>query len=53
MYKDNYAEMKKDDDGYCNLLDKKTMLCSVYEYRPKICKDYSNNKCKKIRLLKL
>ncbi len=52
MYDDNYAEMKKDDDGYCNFLDKKTMLCSVYENRPKICKDYTNDKCVKIRLLK-
>tara|TARA_R110002167_G_scaffold24774_6_gene86673 strand:- start:2100 stop:2435 length:336 start_codon:yes stop_codon:yes gene_type:complete len=52
MYKDNYAEMKKDNNGYCNLLNQKTMLCSVYEDRPKICKDYTNNKCKKIRILK-
>jgi len=52
MYEDNYAEMKKGVDGYCNLLDKKTMLCSVYENRPKICKDYINDKCVKIRLLK-
>jgi Fe-S-cluster containining protein len=52
MYNNNYAEMKKGIDGYCNFLDKKTMLCSVYENRPKICKDYTNDKCVKIRLLK-
>ena len=52
VFKDKYAEMKKTDDGYCNLLDRKTMLCSVYEDRPQTCKDYKNNRCDKIRLLK-
>ena len=52
VYRGNYAEMKKAGDGYCNLLDRKTMLCSVYEDRPQTCKDYTNNKCEKIRLLK-
>tara|TARA_R110002012_G_scaffold228764_1_gene401245 strand:- start:34 stop:378 length:345 start_codon:yes stop_codon:yes gene_type:complete len=52
MYEDNYAEMKKADDGYCTLLDRKTMLCSCYEDRPQACKKYENNRCEKIRLLK-
>ena len=44
--------MKKADDGYCTLLDRKTMLCSCYEDRPQACKKYENNRCEKIRLLK-
>ena len=43
--------MNKDKDGYCPLLDRETMLCSVYEERPQVCKSYSNMKCEKIRLL--
>tara|TARA_R110000772_G_scaffold113500_1_gene217806 strand:+ start:269 stop:613 length:345 start_codon:yes stop_codon:yes gene_type:complete len=50
-YFDNYAEMKKSKDGLCVNLDRKTMLCSIYEDRPKVCKDYENNRCSKIRKL--
>ncbi len=49
MYKDNFATLEKSDDGLCVLLDRKTMLCSVYEDRPKCCKDYTTNRCSKIR----
>jgi len=51
LYEGNYARMNKDKDGYCPLLDRETMLCSVYEERPQVCKSYSNMKCEKIRLL--
>lgn len=51
MYKDNYAELKKGEDDLCILLDRDTMLCSVYENRPKVCRSYSNDRCFKIREL--
>ena len=51
LYKDNYARMNKSSDGYCPFLYRDTMLCSVYEDRPQVCKNYSNTKCEKIRLL--
>ena len=51
VYHVNYARMNKDKDGYCPLLDRETMLCSVYEERQKICKDYSNDRCSAIRIL--
>lgn len=51
MYVDNYAEMKKGDDDLCVLLDRDTMLCSVYEYRPKVCRRYTSDRCFKIREL--
>ena len=51
MYKNNYAEMKKNADGYCPLLNRETMLCSVYEDRPKTCVNYTSDKCSKIRLM--
>ena len=41
--------MKRGDDGYCNLLDKETKLCTVYEIRPETCKNYKNTQCTKIR----
>lgn len=28
------------DDGWCAALDRNTMLCTIYEYRPNICRDY-------------
>jgi Fe-S-cluster containining protein len=51
VYHVNYARMNKSDDGYCPFLNRKSMLCSVYEERPQVCKSYSNMKCEKIRLL--
>jgi len=35
-----YYVMKRRDDGWCEALDRKTMLCSIYEKRPFICRDY-------------
>lgn len=52
MFSDVYAVMKKEEDGYCKFLNRKTMLCTVYEDRPNVCKKYNNNRCDKIRLLK-
>lgn len=50
LFKDNFAVMNKGLDGYCNFLDRDTRLCGVYENRPQVCKDFSNNSlhCKKI-----
>jgi Fe-S-cluster containining protein len=49
LYVDVHATMKKNDDGYCIMLDKETMLCSIYKDRPKVCMDFKNTKCKTIR----
>ncbi len=51
MYKENFAELNKDENGMCVLLDK-DMLCSIYDDRPKVCKDYTTDRCSKIRLIK-
>jgi Fe-S-cluster containining protein len=32
--------MKREDDGWCVALDRKTMLCSIYDMRPLICREY-------------
>ncbi|MGB5179291.1 MAG: YkgJ family cysteine cluster protein [Gammaproteobacteria bacterium] len=32
--------MAKLDDGWCSALDRNTMFCTVYEKRPKICRDF-------------
>jgi uncharacterized protein len=32
--------MKRLDDGWCAALDRDTMLCTIYQYRPTICRDY-------------
>jgi len=46
-----FAKIKKNDKGYCVLLDK-DMNCSIYNDRPQVCKDYKHNRCKNIRKLK-
>jgi len=51
MYTDNFAEMKKADSGLCVLLDE-NMLCSIYDDRPKVCKDYKTKRCEAIRCIK-
>ena len=28
------------DDGWCSALDRKTLKCSIYEYRPLICREF-------------
>ncbi|TCK17667.1 putative zinc- or iron-chelating protein [Thiogranum longum] len=44
---DNYIEldewggrsMARLEDGWCSALDRNTMMCMIYEKRPKICRD--------------
>ena len=48
---DDYAELKKGDDGYCLKLDRETMLCSIYDKRPSVCSWYTNDRCEEIRLI--
>jgi len=48
MHKDIFAKVIKDDNGNCILLDSK-MECSIYNNRPKVCKDYKHSRCKNIR----
>ncbi|OIQ20051.1 MAG: hypothetical protein BM556_06065 [Bacteriovorax sp. MedPE-SWde] len=38
-----YTAMKQADDGWCLALDRRTMLCKIYEKRPFICRDYKEN----------
>jgi len=52
MHEKLFAVLKKKKDGYCELLDPHTMLCTVYEKRPKVCRDYLSTRCKTIRELK-
>ena len=47
-----FAYLKQGEDGYCELLDRKTMKCSIYNDRPKKCREYKTEKCSKIRILK-
>ena len=35
-----YFVMKRGEDGWCEALDRKTMLCAIYEKRPTICREY-------------
>ena len=39
---DNWGAMTmaRLDDGWCAALDRDTMLCSIYEQRPLICRDF-------------
>lgn len=32
--------MRRLDDGWCKALDRQTMLCTIYERRPGICRDF-------------
>ena len=51
LYENNYAKMNKSKDGYCPFLNRDSMLCSVYEERPKVCQNYTNDRCQNIRLM--
>ena len=35
-----YTAMKQSKDGWCSALDRLTMLCTIYEKRPYLCRDY-------------
>lgn len=28
------------DDGWCEALDRNTLMCSIYEQRPQVCRDF-------------
>jgi len=34
------SRMARLDDGWCAALDRNTMACTIYENRPKICRDF-------------
>jgi Fe-S-cluster containining protein len=52
-FKESYAIIDKNDDGYCKLLDEETRLCKIYDSRPSVCSDYEVDgiRCKKIKKL--
>ena len=33
--------MRRLDDGWCAALDRATMLCTIYEQRPGVCRDFT------------
>jgi uncharacterized protein len=35
------ATMRRLDDGWCAALDRNTMLCTIYERRPLICREFA------------
>ena len=38
---DHHAEvMARLDDGWCAALDRETLMCTIYERRPAICRDF-------------
>lgn len=39
------GRMVRLDDGWCAALDRTTMACSIYENRPKICRDFEMGSC--------
>lgn len=51
MYINNYAILKRGEDSYCEMLDQKTMKCTIYELRPSVCKNYTTDRCINIREL--
>jgi Fe-S-cluster containining protein len=34
------GRMARLDDGWCAALDRKTMMCTIYENRPLICREF-------------
>ena len=32
--------MERLDDGWCAALDRNTMMCSIYEKRPQVCREF-------------
>ena len=35
------AFMAQGDDGWCVALDRNTLMCTIYEWRPQICRDFA------------
>ena len=33
--------MRRLDDGWCAALDRETLLCTIYERRPNVCREYA------------
>ena len=50
LYDGDYARLLKDEYGMCVLLNE-NKLCSIYEDRPRICREYKNDRCEKIRCI--
>lgn len=51
MNGDTFAVIKQRPDGFCQLLDVESRLCSVYDNRPNVCRDFEANgpMCKSIK----
>lgn len=51
MYGHTFAVINQGEDGYCNFLDRRTRLCTIYNNRPSICRDFqfNNSLCKQIK----
>ncbi|ATC92363.1 hypothetical protein PISS_b0188 [Pseudoalteromonas issachenkonii] len=32
--------MKRGDDGWCEALDRNTLMCTIYENRPLTCREF-------------
>lgn len=47
--------MARLEDGWCAALDRNTLMCTIYEKRPKICRDLEmgENECISIRAASL
>ena len=35
-----YTAMKRSRDGFCIAVDRGTMLCTIYNQRPSLCREY-------------
>ena len=46
---EKYATLKKQENGYCVLIDNDTKLCGHYEKRPIICREYTIDNCAQLR----
>ena len=57
IYVDVYGNetMLRLDDGWCSALDRNTLLCSIYENRPWICREFEmgSNECINERIEKM
>ena len=43
------------DDGWCSALDRETFMCSIYEHRPLICREFEmgSYECRNERAVQL
>jgi Fe-S-cluster containining protein len=49
IHNDIFAEMKQGENKHCVLLDIDSRLCTIYEDRPKLCKDHTTDRCGGLR----